>query len=179
MVKKEVYLTKRSEARALLKNYGHMEDGSVVINPEYKSAKLLMESGYSKEEAWMEVARDLEKNKKLNKQIGVMRNPNRIIVRAYENSGTEEGRKKARQLRGILSDSKDYNEGILDVIYHGLEGRVMIIFSIGVLGASLFFLSSKITGDAVMNLSQTSSSMIGVLLFALGILGLMLSFKKK
>ena len=51
---------------------------------------------------------------------------------------------------------------------------------LGILGiiGGLFFLSPNLTGNTIANLTQNYSNILGIILFALGILGIYLSFKK-
>jgi len=52
-----------------------------------------------------------------------------------------------------------------------LESRVSGAATVIILAASLFFISSSLTGNAIADLNETTSSWIGVILFILGIIG--------
>jgi hypothetical protein len=60
-----------------------------------------------------------------------------------------------------------------------LEAKVASIIGISSLIFSLLFLSSTLTGFTISNLSQSSSNLIGLILFLVGLLGAFIYFKKK
>ncbi len=58
----------------------------------------------------------------------------------------------------------------------GLVGATTSIIG---LSAGIFFLSSNITGNVIGNLTQTSSNIIGVILFVVGIVGAFFYFRRR
>jgi hypothetical protein len=62
--------------------------------------------------------------------------------------------------------------------YHFGKQFVLLI-SLMVFGSSFFFLGSGITGNAVGNLNNNSGAYIGIILFLIGLLGIVVYFKRK
>jgi len=60
-----------------------------------------------------------------------------------------------------------------------LEQRVSAFIGIAGIGASLFFLGSSVTGNAIGNLNTTSGNWIGIVLLLIGIVGAFWYFHKK
>lgn len=61
----------------------------------------------------------------------------------------------------------------------GLEGKVTSVIAISGLALSLFFLSSNITGNAIGNLTNSTSNYIGVIFLLLGIVGSFFYFRNR
>jgi hypothetical protein len=60
-----------------------------------------------------------------------------------------------------------------------LEQRVSLVIAIAGLVSIFFFLGSGITGNAVGNLNNNSGAYIGIILFLIGLLGIVVYFKRK
>jgi hypothetical protein len=88
-----------------------------------------------------------------------------IPVRFYMQD-TKDGKKEVNPKRIFLSKKS-------------LEQRLSAIITIVGIGASLFFLSSNVTGNAIGNISRSSGSWIGIILFVIGLVGAVWYFKSK
>jgi len=83
-------------------------------------------------------------------------------------------RSHVRPSKRDLEDRRKRREGTLESLAHKL--RVLISFGSIISGG--FFLSNKLTGFAIGNLSQSDANVTGVVLFVFGILGLLLFLRK-
>lgn len=102
----------------------------------------------------------------LKKRVG------RILNIGVENATSPE---KAESARELLKYAK--REGLINYQRSGLEKSVVVLF-IGSILASLFFLSPNLTGNVIGNLETSSSNIIALVLFVLGIAGFAF-FKKR
>ena len=60
-----------------------------------------------------------------------------------------------------------------------LEDKVLATFAIASIAGSLFFISSNLTGNTIVHLSQANNSIIGGVLFLIGIIAALFYFRKK
>jgi len=102
----------------------------------------------------------------LKKRVG------RILNIGVENATSPEKAEKAEEL---LKYAK--KEGLINYKRSGLEKSLAVLF-IGSILASLFFLSPNITGNVIGSLKTSSSNIVAVILFVLGIAGFVF-FKKR
>ncbi len=77
-----------------------------------------------------------------------------------------------------LEKGKRRKEGRLELLSDGLSDKLKIIVSFGSVIAGGFFLSNKLTGFAVGNLSSLDANVTGVIMFVFGIFGLLLFLRK-
>ena len=65
--------------------------------------------------------------------------------------------------------------------YHGLEGKTAAVAVISILGilSGIFFLSPNLTGNAIGNMTNSTTNIIGVVLFAIGIVGAFFWFRNR
>ncbi|MFH1325432.1 MAG: hypothetical protein ABIH49_01520 [archaeon] len=59
----------------------------------------------------------------------------------------------------------------------GLPKRLILVCSLGSFFSGMFFLSKRITGDVVFNMPQNVSNVAGIILFAVGLAGLLFYLK--
>jgi len=93
----------------------------------------------------------------------------RKTIEKYKNLGMKIG----EQIRE--SREREKSEGVLERIIGRFFPAVSIIFLLG----SILFLSTNLTGNVIGNLTQTSSNIVGVVLFAIGIVGAFLYFRRR
>jgi hypothetical protein len=73
-----------------------------------------------------------------------------------------------------IEEGRKRKENALESLAH----RLRVLVSFGSIVAGGFFLSNKLTGFAVGNLSLTDANITGVVMFALGISGLLLFLRE-
>ena len=61
----------------------------------------------------------------------------------------------------------------------GLESSLTSIITIAGLGAGIFFLSSNITGNAISDLTNSTSNIIGVVFLVIGLIASFFYFRKR
>ncbi|MEK6935649.1 MAG: DUF308 domain-containing protein [Nanoarchaeota archaeon] len=62
--------------------------------------------------------------------------------------------------------------------WHGLENTTMTASIVGLIGG-IFFLSPNLTGNVIGNMTNSTSNIIGAILFAVGIAGAFFYFRKR
>ena len=83
---------------------------------------------------------------------------------------------QGESINRIIKKATDF----LNLHNSGLEKRSFLaILSIGSLIGALFFFSFSITGNAIGNLDLDNSNLIGLILFAFGLIFSLLYFKSK
>jgi hypothetical protein len=60
-----------------------------------------------------------------------------------------------------------------------LEQKVSSVIAIVGIDASLFFLGSSVTGNAIVNLSKSSSNFVGVILLSIGLINVFFCLKNR
>ena len=88
----------------------------------------------------------------------------------HQNSikASKEAQRQAERLKKVLEGK-----------WHGLEGKIVAtILTIGFFASSIFFINPNLSGKVIFNLTQTTSSFIGVVLFIAGLVEAFVLFKK-
>ena len=102
--------------------------------------------------------------------VGNRASVKRRLLKSYEKNPEPE---YAKEVESFLKRNPARKEG------KGLEKKfIPVIAGISIV-ASLFFLSPNITGNVIGNLTKNDSSVVGVTLFVLGIIGFFAYFRKK
>ena len=96
------------------------------------------------------------------------------LVRAYEKEAKEDPEKALARKDAIIAFLKRHPSKERGLEHH-VSAAVLILVGI----ASLFFLSSNLTGNVIGNMSQTSSNWVGGVLFIIGLVGAFLYFRNK
>ena len=172
MAKRGYYKTYKglSEARKVFKSLEDYKSGQNRTEAAYEAVRLTQEAineleGSNQTEKALRAYEYLLGQLETFPKYGV--HPNELLVskirgRIYQLTTTTNPRAQRKR------------SGIESII--NKSGKALSI--LGILGG-IIFLSSNITGNVVANITKTTSNWIGGILFAVGLTGLYIYFKKK
>jgi len=196
-IRRKEKLLEPSTRRAVNLLYG--EAAGQVVGQESLAAEAYIKSGMKKEDAYFRAAESAERNADLLR-VGTYDPDTREFYRSaaldYKQTGTKKGLIKAagayEKAGSFIEAANAYKKAgmtdkeISDTIEEHrkrkfrskLETTAATSSIISLLGG-IFFLSSNLTGNVIGNMTNSTSNWIGGILFAVGLIGAFVYFKKK
>jgi len=156
----------------------HKKDGELygvdgkVISPKEKGEILNTASTLMSMAQRINDIGDAVQSAKLYELLGVGNRASvkKRLLKVYEKNP---GPYYLKEVKDFLKRNPGEKEG------RGLEKKFIPVITGFSLIASLFFLSSNITGNVIGNLTKNSSNIIGLILLIVGLIGLLVYFKKR
>lgn len=102
--------------------------------------------------------------------VGNRASVKRRLLKAYEKNPNPQ---YLKDVKAFLKRNPEEKEG------KGLEKKFIPVIAGVLIIVSLFFLSPNVTGNVIGNLTKNSSNIIGLILLIIGLIGLLVYFKKK
>ena len=131
-----------------------------------KEPKKAYEDYIKATEAYLKSA-ELEKKYMISKGFK-SDNENYGIKHKNSIKASEEAQRQAERLKKVLEGR-----------WHGLEGKIVAsILTLGFFTLSIFFINPNLSGKVISNLTQNTSSFIGVILFIAGLVEAFVLFRK-
>jgi len=147
-------------------------DREVAVSPKEKGEILNTASTLMSMAQRINDIGDAVQSAKLYELLGVGNRASvkRRLLKVYEKNP---GPYYLKEVKDFLKRNPGEKEG------RGLEKKFIPVIAGFSLIVSLFFLSSNITGNAIGNLTKNGSNIIGLILLIIGLIGLLVYFKKK
>lgn len=119
----------------------------------------------------------LMENYSANEKEKLVKGVNKRIERGMKYLEKHPSNENIRYMKEILNSSKAIEGKLEGKPSSGLEKSLSVV-SIGSIIAGIFFLSPNLTGNVIGNLTRSSSNILGIGLFILGIIGVFFTLKR-